>query len=525
MSEPERKIILVVDDDGVTRDLVRRRLKSGYRFLEAENGAQALEVFSRETVDLVIMDVMMPEVSGFEACREMKKRTPGEFVPVILLTALDDQNDRNQGLAAGADEFLSKPVDWREMKLRVQSLLRLREQDLTIQSHAEELAATVADRTASLEQQFRFTNKIIDSLPVSLHVIDRARTIVAWNRQRELGERGLVRETAIGRHLYDVIPVENHAHLDQELTRVFRGENVEQERVSLVNGQERRYHMRRVPMSLSPDCVTHVITIGEEITEQHNLRNSLRIADKMGALGRLAAGVAHEVNNPLATIATCAEALRGRLGELGLPADSNGDFREYLETIEQEAYRAKTITQDLLDFSRAKSAPRERTDLNSLVERTLQIMKHNQGFKSMIAECELEPEPATVVVERDALVQVLVALVINAVDAMPAGGRLHLTTGTISDEAWCAVRDTGVGIAPEHLPNIFEPFYTTKPVGRGTGLGLSISYGILQSHGGRIDVESDPGQGACFTFFLPKADGPSDKLQDTPTMESTPAGR
>ena len=231
----------------------------------------------------------------------------------------------------------------------------------------------------------------------------------------------------------------------------------------------------------------------------------MRMADKMSAMGRLAAGVAHEVNNPLATIAACAESLRGRLGELDAADDVAEMFREYLETIEQEAYRAKAISQDLLDFSRVKSEKRETVELDQIVERALQVMKHHPLFNRAQLDCESHDGAPAAVVEEDAIVQVLVALMINALDAMPEGGRLRLATGAREAEVWIEVGDTGGGIAPTDMPNIFEPFFTTKPLGRGTGLGLSICYGIVQSHGGRIEVDSEPNQGSRFTVLLPAA--------------------
>jgi len=508
VTESDREKLLIVDDDEATRDLVRRRLIADYEIVEAEDGAGALEAFEQHGVDLVIMDVMMPQVSGIDACRELKKRTQDEFLPVILLTALNSQDDRNLGLAAGADDFLCKPVDWRELRLRVRALLKLREQDLTIKAHSDKLEATVAERTALLERQVRFTNQIVDSLPVSLHVIDRDRTVVAWNSSREKGTRGLDRGRALGRKLYEVVPIEDRAAHEALLDRIFEnGESTEDERDSQVNGETRRFQLRRVPMRLTPDEVTHVITIGEDITEQHRMRRSLRVADKMAAMGRLAAGVAHEVNNPLATIVGCAESLRGRLGELGAADEVAEMFREYLETIEQEAFRAKAISQDLLDFSRVKSEKRETVELGPIVERALQVMKHHPLFRDSQLECELHDGALAAVVEEDAIVQVLIALVINALDAMPEGGRLRLATGVREAEVWIEVGDTGGGIAPADLPNIFEPFFTTKPLGRGTGLGLSICYGIVQSHGGRIEVDSEPNQGSRFTVLLPAANG------------------
>jgi two-component system NtrC family sensor kinase len=228
----------------------------------------------------------------------------------------------------------------------------------------------------------------------------------------------------------------------------------------------------------------------------------MAITEKMAAMGRLAAGVAHEINNPLATIVTCADGLRNRLGEVPETIVSP-EFREYLEIIEQEAYRAKRITEDLLDFSRVRPSAKSMQSLEQILDRTLLVLKHHPGFKRIEVERHFEPGLPRIAVEEDAIVQVFVALIINALDAMSDGGRLGLSTFATAEEVTCELSDTGCGISPADLPRIFEPFFTTKPPGRGTGLGLSVCYGIMQAHGGRIEVDSVPGSGSRFTVALP----------------------
>jgi signal transduction histidine kinase len=228
----------------------------------------------------------------------------------------------------------------------------------------------------------------------------------------------------------------------------------------------------------------------------------------LAAIGQLAAGVMHEINNPLATIGACVAAMEGRLGEM--PPSAESSLQEYLKIIDKEVDRCTHIVSGLLDFSRPKSKAKQAIELNAVVEDALFLLKHHKRFAQLIVTRELDPRLPPVLGNAAQLVQVLMALMLNAVDAMETGGRLTLRTGRSRirpDEVYVEVEDTGVGIPRAEQSKIFEPFYTTKPPGQGTGLGLSICYGIVQEHRGRIEVESQPGQGATFRVVLPTADG------------------
>ena len=215
----------------------------------------------------------------------------------------------------------------------------------------------------------------------------------------------------------------------------------------------------------------------------------------------------HEINNPLATISACVAAIEGRL-EGGGPGGAAlaAAAEEYLRIIEKEVDRCSRIVDGLLDFSRPKGTSKAVVDLNALVEDTLFLLKHHRQFKRLTVARELAPVPPRTLGNAEQLIQVLMALMLNALDAMERGGLLTVRTGRTpgrADEVVVEVEDTGVGIPRSEQTKIFEPFYTTKPQGRGTGLGLSICYGIVQDHGGRIEVESTPGRGSVFRVYLP----------------------
>jgi len=379
---------------------------------------------------------------------------------------------------------------------------------------ARESAATLAQevdrRTAEAEMQQRFTEAIIDSLPLSLYAVDREYRIVAWNRNRELGELGLPRGLVLGRNIFEVLTKQNREKLEREFSQVFMTggiHRIEQETVS-DDGETNHWLISKIPMRAGEDGeVTHVITVGENITARVKADRAVARAEKLAAVGRLAAGVVHEINNPLATIAACAESLEKRIDEGAFACSQDaGDLREYLGLIREEAFRCKTITNGLLDFSRLRAGQRTPVDMSHLIKSTARLVTHQQrGGDNIQIEIEAEENLPMVSGDVGQLQQAVVALATNAIDAMPDGGTLTLRAIHSGSRVLVQVKDNGVGIAPENMTKIFDPFFTTKDVGQGTGLGLAVCYGILSDHGGRLDVRSSVGMGTTFTITLPVA--------------------
>jgi two-component system NtrC family sensor kinase len=368
-----------------------------------------------------------------------------------------------------------------------------------------DLAHEVANQSREIDEQRRFISLIIDSLPLGLYVVDREYRIQAWNRKRETGTQGVRRDEVVGRTVFDVLNRQPRDRLRAAFDRVFDTGEISQEEIEVPLGYEQRtYRITRIPMRLEGDAITHVITVGEDVTEQRSSERRILQSEKLAAIGHLAAGIMHEINNPLATISACVEAMEGRVPELTGPAV--GPVRDYLEIVNKEVERCTQIVNGLLDFSRPKGKTKQPVQLNAVVEDALFLLKHHQRFGQLALTRELDPRPLLTVGNAEQLIQVLMALLLNALDAMEKGGRLTVRTGRSrlrADEIFVEVEDSGVGIARSQQLLIFEPFFTTKPPGRGTGLGLSISYGIVQEHGGRIEVESQPGEGARFRVVLP----------------------
>jgi PAS domain S-box-containing protein len=370
------------------------------------------------------------------------------------------------------------------------------------------LAKEVERRTAEVEAQRRFTEAIIDSLPVSLYAVDRDYRIVAWNRNRESGGQGIPRGAVLGRNIFQVLTRQRREVLEREFARAFESgeiERIEQETTD-TSGATHHWLVSKVPMRDETGEVSHVITVGEDITTRVEANRAVARAEKLAAVGRLAAGVVHEINNPLATISACAEALESRVKEGAFDASPEAeDLREYLALIRSEAFRCKMITNGLLDFSRTRAGEHAPVDVPGVIQSAARLVAHQKRGENVEIVTEVSSDVAPISGDEGQLQQAVIALSTNAIDAMPDGGRLTLGARNEEGHVLIEVSDTGVGIAPENLIKIFDPFFTTKEVGRGTGLGLAVCYGIVTEHGGRLDVQSAIGKGTTFTISLPAA--------------------
>ena len=374
---------------------------------------------------------------------------------------------------------------------------------------SEDLAYEVALRSREIEEQRRFITLVIDCLPVGLYVVDRDYRIQIWNRKREMGTQGLRRDEVVGRPVFDVLTRQPPGRLREEFDEVFQSGQARQLELEVaVGGEPKYYRISKIPMRQDGETITHVITIGEDVTEGHVAQQRILQSEKLAAIGQLAAGIMHEINNPLATIGACVAALENRVAD-SVPAVHQPAVREYLEIIDKEVQRCEGIVDGLLDFSRPKGKAKGPVNVSTILEDTLFLLKHHERFRKFEVTRDLSEHLPQVHANAEQLIQVFMAIMLNALDAMEEGGSLMVRSrlGTVhEDEVEVEIEDTGAGIPRAELPKIFEPFYTTKPPGRGTGLGLSVCYGIVAEHGGRIEADSQPGRGSVFRVYLPVAE-------------------
>jgi PAS domain S-box-containing protein len=401
--------------------------------------------------------------------------------------------------------FAKKQDCTETIKRVVDAATQLAAMSLNLSAHYE--ATMNATIGLAKEEHRKFTESVVDALPVSLYVIDRDYRIVTWNRHREIGAQGMSRDSVIGRNVFEVLNKQPQGKLRQEFERAFRTGKIEriEQRTMDDKGVTKHWLVSKIPMrDKATGEVTHVITVGEDITVRVEAIHAVGRAEKLAAVGRLAAGVVHEINNPLATISACAEALETRVGE-GVFGDSPDadDLREYLGLIRNEAFRCKTITTGLLDFSRVRSGNRMPLETGLILKSAARLVAHQKRGENIEIKVEAEENLPFVNADEGQLQQAIIALATNAIDAMPDGGTLTFRAYSEYGRVIIEIKDTGIGIAPEDVSKIFEPFYTTKEIGKGTGLGLAVCYGIITEHDGRVSVRSTLGTGTTFTIFLP----------------------
>jgi PAS domain S-box-containing protein len=394
------------------------------------------------------------------------------------------------GLAASAPE-----VKWVEL-LKVLGLLLLLAAAGILTFATFQNYRTI---TKTFERSKTLMRNILDSVPTGVVTLDRSGRVSWLNgaAERLLGFRGA---TAVGRPIETMI--EGAPDLVGWVRSVLAGEERRDEAdFSLTRGTERRFMLRVWASDLkgAPGGPEGLVILLRDITEMNRLEFQLRRSDKLAALGTLAAGVAHEVKNPLHALNLNLHLLAQELASLGR---SDQTVKGYLEILRSEIQRLHRIIDNFLRFSKPSIPEVRPLDLNALVERVLSLVAFEAADRGVTIETELDPALATAPGDEGQLSQVLLNLTINALQAMPSGGTLTVRTRLQDDLAEVEVRDTGEGVPAEHLPHLFDPYFTTRP--GGVGLGLAITHRIVEGHHGMIDVESQVGKGTVVVVRLPR---------------------
>jgi GAF domain-containing protein len=490
----------------------------------ASCGIMTLDPVSQELVlvasldlpDEVIGSVRVPAGEGIagRAVRDLRPRQSADLFndPRVRYRELPKQSGLRAAMAAplrvgdraiGVIEVFHNEVH-QFTAAEEELLVALADQAAIALEHArlyEGLETMVGERTRELDRQKRFVEVVLETLPLGVFVLDSSLHIVRANRE---GARTLGCDPATRASFLTVVAPDRAGEVDAFLGQAFASAEVSRLELEMaVGGESKRFRLTTAPLPGGDDGA-HLIVLVEDITLAKQLERQMLLTERLTTAGRLAAGVAHELNNPLATIAGCAEALQGRLKEDALVGRGElSDFPTYLGLIEEEAYRCKDITGSLLQFVRDPGSRRQPTDVNALVLKSIDLISHQARYASGVLSPELEeglPEPT---VNEGQLRQVFLGLASNALDAMEGRGRLTIRTRRVRREIEIEFEDEGPGIPDDIAPRIWDPFFTTKPPGQGTGLGLAIAQGIVTDHGGRIEMQTHVGKGSIFRVVLP----------------------
>ena len=479
--------ILVVDDDPKGLHLLQSLLLGeGYTVLPAEHGAQALVLAYDHRPDVVLLDVMMPDLDGYEVCRRLRADETLRHVPILLLTALDDRESRLRGLEAGADDFISKPFDSVELRTRLRTITRLNRFRQLFEERArfETAVAYSPDAIVLTDDAGRITlvNAAFQRLVATPAIADDA-SVFDYLTSDEL--RSQVAALAeVGRRIGPV---------QLELARARRADTW----VEITAG--------RLP---GPDGSLLEFNI-RDITEKKLLEAQLLRSQRIELLGQLAGGIVHDVNNILTAISGNAMLIDGAEPER---------VPDYIANIQKSVRRGGSLLRQILMFARGADHELEPTSTALLVHETAALVSEVLGRDIRVA-IDAPVDLPDIMADANQLHQVLMNFCVNARDAMPDGGRLSLCTGRVQldaaqaaaigpdasagDFVTLSVRDTGTGITPEVRARLFDPFFTTKPADRGTGLGLATVLRLVRRHSGFVGLETVVGEGSCFTCYFP----------------------
>ena len=369
---------------------------------------------------------------------------------------------------------------------------------LAIAMQNARLYASLEQKIAQYERLKDFNENIVESINVGVLAVDLEDQIESWNSQMEV-MYALPRWQVLGKPLGEVFPGE----FAQEFYRLRQSpgiHNLYKFRLATPTSETRTVNIAIAPLVTKKFSVVGRLIIMDDITERVELEAQLSQADKLSSIGLLAAGVAHEVNTPLAVISSYAQMLSKQL---------QGDEKKFalLDKITRQTFRASEIVNNLLNFSRTSATEFSDVDLNRVILDTLSLLEHQFKTSKILIHDELSPHLPRIQGNAGRLQQVFLNLFLNAKDAMPHGGTLRVATSNGAGVS-VVVADTGAGIPQEHIQRIYDPFFTTKAVPqdgqrRGTGLGLSVTYGIIQEHAGKIRVESAPEEGTTFYLDFP----------------------
>ncbi len=571
--ELKQRILIVDDDPNIVQVIEQALTFKGYSTCSTTQGEEALRLFQENgEFDVVITDLILPGISGIELLENFKRIDP--TCEVLVLTGFGSNEKAVEALKKGAYDYLKKPTNIDELFIAVSKAIEKKKLTLENISYQLDLERLVEERSHELVKIQEFLNSVLESSTEYFIIASDAEGLVTlfnsgaeklfgWRREEARGRKALL-------FFYDP-----EAGVAADMSTFFKNGMIDQTHtIHTREGREITTSLTVTPIQNEEGATVGYIWIGKDISEQLSLQaklmeytqnleklveartgemqernrrleetlkqlNSTQVqllqSEKMASIGQLAAGVAHEINNPIGFVNSNLSTLKKYLLNLrdycrgvdkildGGGEDSMEELRrirkfkkidfilEDVSMVIEESIegteRVKTIVQDLKDFSHQDRGKLTEYDLNKGIRSTLNIVWNELKYKAEVVQ-DLGDLPLLRCYPQQ-INQVMMNLLVNAAHAIEGKGQITVRSHAAEDSIVVEISDTGTGIPPENLQKIFEPFFTTKEVGKGTGLGLSLSYRIVERHGGTISVESEVGAGTTFRITLP-VEGPSE---------------
>lgn len=563
--------ILIAEDDPVSRQQMKKFLsKFEHAIVSAENGLQAWEYFKENAIDMVITDWMMPGLDGLDLCKMIRSVIHEKYVYIIILSAKDQKRDLIEILDAGADDYITKPFDPEEFRVRIQTGERI----LKLESEHTQLVNTLTESRNRLRAVFDALSEEIISIDNEFKIVSMNKTFLNNERisyadfgntpyfQGEIDSLRLFNDgkvTALAKKVFETGTAQHSIETDMDM-----------------HGEKTYREIRCLPLTDENSITFQVIIVCKNITEEkrkseeieslnsrlqeaifqinsknekleqalNSLKNTqaqILQSEKMSSIGQLAAGIAHEINNPtgyvssnLKTLTDYHEDIKKMLTHYKAlitsfqttshpSSDSTQiadqvkhiineyhhldmdyilqDASELIEESKEGVERIKKIVMDLKDFAHPGVDEMKLTDINRNIDSTLNIVWNEIKYKALVKK-DYGDLPQVKCYPQQ-LNQVFMNILINAAQAVRAKGVICISTFAENGRVLIRISDTGEGIPKENIPKIFDPFFTTKEVGKGTGLGMNVVYNIIKKHNGTIDVDSEIGKGSTFTIQIP----------------------